>query len=81
MPLTVNFGFVLRGSAPCTERKSFVRINFENNVMPVPPPGIGNENFIFAYLFMFIAACGYIIYNKCDGTSLSFGLQVGTGFY
>lgn len=60
IPLTVNFGFVLRGSAPCTERKSFVRISFENNVMPVPPPGIGNENFIFAYLFMFIAAGGYL---------------------
>lgn len=44
--LTVNFGFVLRGSSPCTARKSFVRINFENNAMPLPPPGIGNENFI-----------------------------------
>lgn len=44
---TVNFGFVLRGSSACTVRKSFVRINLENKVMPVPPPGIGNENFIF----------------------------------
>lgn len=50
--LTVNFGFLLRGFSPCTERKSFVRTNFENNVKPVPPPGIGNENFIFVEIFV-----------------------------
>lgn len=46
--LTVSFGFVLRGSSPCKLRKSFVRINFENSVTPVPPPGIGILSFMFA---------------------------------
>lgn len=44
--LTVNFGFVLRGSSVCTVRKSFVRMSLEKRVIPVPPPGIGKENFI-----------------------------------
>lgn len=48
MTLTVSFGFVLRGSSPCKLRKSFVLINFENSVTPVPPPGIGIESFILA---------------------------------
>lgn len=48
--LTVNFGFVLRGSSPWTVRKSFVRISLENRVIPVPPPGIGNENFMLLSL-------------------------------
>lgn len=49
---TVNLGFVLRGSSPWTERRSFVRTNFENNVRPVPPPGIGNESFIVGDFFL-----------------------------
>jgi len=44
--LTVNFGLVLCGSSPCNFRRSLVRINLENNVMPVPPPGIGSESFM-----------------------------------
>lgn len=44
--LTVNLGFEFFGSSPCSFRKSFVRINFENNVIPDPPPGVGILNFM-----------------------------------
>lgn len=56
---TVSLGFVLRGSSPCTERKSLVRTNLENNVRPVPPPGIGIESFIFAEFVLRCFLCSF----------------------
>lgn len=51
--LTVNFGFVLFGSSPCIFLKSFVRMSLEKSVMPVPPPGVGIENFMVRDFFPF----------------------------
>lgn len=44
---TVSFGFLLRGSSPCSDFSSFVRINLEKRAIPVPQAGRGTPNFIF----------------------------------
>uniref|UniRef100_A0A182FZ38 Uncharacterized protein n=1 Tax=Anopheles albimanus TaxID=7167 RepID=A0A182FZ38_ANOAL len=42
----VSLGLLLLGSSSWSFRRSFVRMSLENSARPVPPPGMGMENFI-----------------------------------